>query len=127
LSVVVKLTCPAALGVISGGGAGAVVAGEFYFDHTSGRHHRQRVVLWRGEDALNQASIALGRQIDTIASQVRDQLSNDESETGHVVDSVELNFGVKVVADAGKALGVFTVSGERAVQVKVTLKRSPSA
>jgi Trypsin-co-occurring domain 1 len=96
-----------------------------YFDHTSGRHHRQRVVLWRGEDALNQASIALGRQIDMIASQVRNQLSDDEA-TGHVVDSVELNFGVKVVADAGKAWGVFTVSGERAVQVKVTLKRSPS-
>jgi hypothetical protein len=37
-----------------------------------------------------------------------------------------VNFGGKVVADAGKVWGVFTVSSERAVQVKVTLKRPPS-
>lgn len=98
-----------------------------YSDRTSGRHHRQRVVLWRGEDSLNQASIALGRQIDVIASQVSAQLSHEVDGPGPVVDSVELNFGVKIVADAGKVWGVFTVSHERAVQVKVTLKRSTSA
>ena len=95
-----------------------------YYDHTSGRHRRERVVLWRGEDSLNQASIALGRQIDVIASQVAAQLDGDGTSTGHAVDSVELSFGVKIMADAGKVWGVFTVSGERAVQVKVTLKRS---
>jgi hypothetical protein len=98
-----------------------------YLDDTSGRHRRQRVVLWRGEDSLNQASIALGRQIDVITSQVSAQLSQQGVGPGPVVDSVELTFGVKIVADAGKVWGVFTVSHERAVQVKVTLKRSAPA
>lgn len=94
-----------------------------YFDYTAGRHRKQRVVLWRGEDALLQASNALGHQINVIASQVAAQLSPGRGD-GHAVDSVELSFGVKVAADAGKVLGVFTVSAERAVQVKITLKRS---
>lgn len=98
--------------------------GGDYFDHTTGRHRRQRVVLWRGPDALNQASIALGRQIDVIASQVMAQLTQGGAGDGHVVDSVELNFGVKIMADAGKVWGVFTVGSERTVQVKLTLKRS---
>ena len=103
----------------------------------SGRHRAPRQGwVWRvsrvtqlGQDALTASARLVGEQVGMM---VRETLAGMERvELGHATaaglraSSVELSFGVKLSAGAGKAIeAVVTAGGEASVQVVVTLDRS---
>lgn len=100
----------------------------------SGRHQaRQRG--WRaarvtqiGQDALTASARLVGQQVgtvvrETLAGMGRAELA-EATAAGLRASSVQLSFGVKLTAGAGKAIeAVVTAGGEASVQVVVTLDR----
>lgn len=100
----------------------------------SGRHRGPRR-SWRagrvtqlGQDALTASARLVGEQVGTV---VRETLAGMDraglaatTAAGLRASSVQLSFGVKLTAGAGKAIeAIVTAGGEASVQVVVTLDR----
>ncbi len=81
-----------------------------------------------GQDALNASARLVGRQVgvvvrETLAGMDRADLA-EATTAGLRASSVQLSFGVKLTAGAGKVIeAVVTAGGEASVQVVVTLDR----
>ncbi len=100
----------------------------------SGRHQAPRRgwgavrVTQVGQDALNASARLVGRQVgvvvrETLAGMDRADLA-EATTAGLRASSVQLSFGVKLTAGAGKVIeAVVTAGGEASVQVVVTLDR----
>jgi len=104
------------------------------YAQASGRHQAPRRG-WRlarvtqiGQDALSASARLVGEQVgmvvrETLAGMDRAELA-EATAAGLRTSSVQLSFGVKLTAGAGKAIeAVVTAGGEASVQVVVTLDR----
>lgn len=97
-------------------------------DRSSWRRGRAARVTRVGQDALNSAARLVGQQVGTV---VREALAGmdgadlaEATAAGLQASSVQLTFGVKLTAGAGKAIeAIVTAGGEASVQVVVTLNR----
>ncbi|MGH3943307.1 MAG: hypothetical protein ACRDTG_32720 [Pseudonocardiaceae bacterium] len=100
----------------------------------SGRHRAPRGgwgvarVTQLGQDALTASARLVGEQVgmvvrETLAGMERAELAQATA-AGLRASSVQLSFGVKLTAGAGKVIeAVVTAGGEASVQVVVTLDR----
>lgn len=97
-------------------------------DRSSWRRGRAARVTQVGQDALNAAARLVGQQVGTV---VREALAGMDgadlaqaTAAGLQASSVQLTFGVKLTAGAGKVIeAIVTAGGEASVQVVVTLNR----
>lgn len=93
------------------------------------REWRAARVTQIGQDALNASARLVGQQVgavvrETLAGMDRPELA-EVTAAGLRPSSVQLSFGVKLTAGAGKAIeAVVTAGGEVSVQVVVTLDRT---